>query len=91
VQAMSLPSLNACDISYKIYNEHYNSHQEKYLDAKEILKRLKAEGWEVLRQRGSHIQMGKGDKRTTVPNHGKEDVKIGTLKSIEKETGIKLK
>jgi len=61
------------------------------MDAKEILKRLKAEGWEVLRQKGSHIQMGKGTQRTTVPDHGKEDVKIGTLKKIERDTGIKFK
>lgn len=61
------------------------------MDAKEILKQLKAEGWEVLRQKGSHIQMGKDEKRTTVPNHGKDDIKIGTLKKIERDTGIKFK
>jgi len=61
------------------------------MDAKEILKQLKVEGWEVLRQKGSHIQMGKGEKRTTVPNHGKHDIKIGTLRKIERDTGIKFK
>jgi predicted RNA binding protein YcfA (HicA-like mRNA interferase family) len=35
--------------------------------------------------------MGKGDSRTTVPVHGKKDVKKGTLANIERQTGVKLK
>lgn len=59
------------------------------MDAKEILKRLKSEGWVILRQKGAHIQLGKGDQRTTVSDHGKKDLKTGTLKKIERDTGIK--
>ncbi|MDR3088176.1 MAG: type II toxin-antitoxin system HicA family toxin [Azoarcus sp.] len=40
------------------------------MNAKRILKILKANGWEVLRQEGSHIRLGKGVSRTTVPMHG---------------------
>lgn len=61
------------------------------MDAKEVLKQLKAEGWEVIRRKSSHIQVGKEGKRSTVPDHGKDDIKIGTLKKIERDTGVKLK
>lgn len=59
------------------------------MDAKAVIKALKAEGWVELRKRGSHVQMGKDDLRTTIPSHGKKDIKIGTLKKIEKDTGVK--
>ena len=60
------------------------------MDAKTVIKKLEAKGWQVLRQKGSHAQMGKGSRRTTIPVHGKRDLKIGTLRSIEKQTGEKL-
>lgn len=61
------------------------------MNAKQILKKLQAEGWQVLRQEGSHIRLGKGDARTSVPLHGTKDLKPGTLASIERQTGMKLK
>ena len=61
------------------------------MNGKDIIKLLKAQGWEVLRQEGSHVRLGKGDGRTTVPVHGTRDVKSGTLASIERQTGVKLK
>lgn len=56
----------------------------------DIVKRLKAEGWQVPRQHGSLVRLGKGAQRTTVPLHGKRDVKPGTLASNERQTGIEL-
>ena len=61
------------------------------MNGNEIIKQLKAEGWEVLRQEGSHVRLGKGVLRTSVPVHGKHDLKPGTLASIQRQTGIKLK
>ncbi|MBF0284403.1 MAG: type II toxin-antitoxin system HicA family toxin [Magnetococcales bacterium] len=61
------------------------------MNGNEIIKRLKADGWEVLRQEGSHVRMGKGAARTTVPVHGPHDVKPGTLSAIERQTGLRLK
>ncbi len=61
------------------------------MDGKEVIKRLKEEGWEVLRVHGSHHQMGKEDKRETVPVHGKCGIPIGTLRKIERNTGVNLK
>lgn len=60
------------------------------MNGHEIIRRLKAEGWEVLRQEGSHVRMGKESARTTVPVHGARDVKPGTLAAIQRQTGVKL-
>jgi predicted RNA binding protein YcfA (HicA-like mRNA interferase family) len=57
------------------------------MNAKHILKILKANGWEVLRQEGSHIRLGKG----TGPMHGSRDVSISVVVFIERQTGIKLR
>jgi predicted RNA binding protein YcfA (HicA-like mRNA interferase family) len=58
----------------------------------DIINALKADGWEQVAQKGSHIQFKHPTKpgRVTVP-HPKRDVPIGTLKSIEKQADLKLK
>ncbi len=61
------------------------------MDGRSIIKRLESLGWSVMRQTGSHVRLGKGSLRTTVPVHGRKDVKPGTLASIERQTGVKLK
>ncbi|MFA6760265.1 MAG: type II toxin-antitoxin system HicA family toxin [Sulfuricurvum sp.] len=60
------------------------------MNAKEIIKKLEDAGYYKKSQRGSHIKMTNGDKTTIVPDHGKKDIKIGTVKSIEKLTGVSL-
>ena len=57
----------------------------------EVIKRLTAEGWVLLRINGSHHRLVNKDKRTTVPVHGKRDLGKGLLSTIEKQTGVKLK
>jgi len=59
------------------------------VDYKEVLKRLKKEGWEI-QTGGRHVKAKKGNQRVPVPAHGNKDIKLGTLKSIEKLTGVKL-
>ncbi|MDR0779606.1 MAG: type II toxin-antitoxin system HicA family toxin [Pseudomonadales bacterium] len=44
-----------------------------------------------LRISGSHHILSNGQRKVTVPVHGASDVKIGTLKSIETQAGVKLK
>ena len=61
------------------------------MNAKEILKILKQNGFIEVRSNGSHLRLSNGKKQTTLPFHGKKDLKIGTLKQIEKDTGVKLK
>lgn len=60
------------------------------MNAKEIIKLLEQAGFYKKSQNGSHVKMTNGEKITIVPNHGKKDIKIGTVKSIEKHTGVKL-
>jgi predicted RNA binding protein YcfA (HicA-like mRNA interferase family) len=61
------------------------------LDSRNVIRELKRDGWFEVNQAGSHKQfkhqMKKG--RVTVP-HPKRDIPIGTLKSIEKQAGVKL-
>jgi predicted RNA binding protein YcfA (HicA-like mRNA interferase family) len=58
-------------------------------NSKELIKVLKKKGWEIVRTRGSHVQMknmATGDL-VTIP-HPKKDLPIGTLKAIYKSTGL---
>jgi predicted RNA binding protein YcfA (HicA-like mRNA interferase family) len=39
------------------------------MSGKKMLKLFEKAGWVTLRQNGSHVIIGKGDKRETVPMH----------------------
>jgi predicted RNA binding protein YcfA (HicA-like mRNA interferase family) len=60
--------------------------------SREIIKRLRKNGWFEVAQSGSHKQFKHATKtgRVTVP-HPERDIPIGTLKSIERQAGIKLR
>jgi predicted RNA binding protein YcfA (HicA-like mRNA interferase family) len=60
------------------------------VDSREIVKRLKADGWYQVAQEGSHKQFKHPAKpgRVTVP-FPRKDVPLGTLRSIEKQSSIK--
>ena len=62
------------------------------MDSREVIRALKRDGWYEVNQVGSHKQFKHSTKkgRTTVP-HPKRDLPTGTLKSIEKQAGIKLR
>lgn len=57
----------------------------------DIIAALKADGWVQVAQKGSHVQFKHATKRgrVTVP-HPKKDVPKGTLRSIEKQSGLRL-
>ena len=58
----------------------------------DVIKALKADGWAEVNRVGSHVQFKNRQKpgRVTVP-HPKRDIPIGTLRSIEKQTGLRLR
>jgi predicted RNA binding protein YcfA (HicA-like mRNA interferase family) len=62
------------------------------MSSREVIKRLKADGWYEVAHEGSHVQFRHPIKpgRVTVP-HPKRDIPIGTLRSIEKQAGIGLR
>ena len=59
------------------------------MNSKEIIKILKKSGFELKSQKGSHKKFVKDDKTVIVPDHGKNEIPRGTLKSIEKQSRIK--
>lgn len=63
-----------------------------HMKSGEVLSALRADGWYEVATKGSHVQLKHPFKpgRVTVP-HPKRDVPIGTLKSIEKQAGLKLR
>ena len=62
------------------------------MDSRDVIKRLEAAGWVLVATRGSHHQLKHPDRpgRVTVP-HPKKDLKPGTLRSIEKQSGVSLR
>lgn len=62
------------------------------MDGKTVVKILEQHGFRCLRISGSHHIMSNGKcKPFPVPVHGKKDLRIGTFKSIERLSGVKLK
>ena len=63
-----------------------------YMDSREIIQQLEKDGWYKVAQKGSHVQFRHPSKkgRVTIP-HPKKDIPTGTLKSIEKRSGLKMK
>ena len=61
------------------------------MNAKQIIKILEKNGWQLKRVSGSHYHYVKdGFPPVTIPLHGPKDLKVGTVKSIERDTGLKL-
>ena len=62
------------------------------ITGEELVKALEKEGFEIARQRGSHVQMRKfveGDKVTfPIPIHKGKTLKPGTLRAIMRKAGI---
>jgi predicted RNA binding protein YcfA (HicA-like mRNA interferase family) len=60
------------------------------MESRMIIKLLKQNGWYEIAKVGSHSQFRHPTKkgRVTVP-HPKKDIPIGTLKSIERQSGIR--
>ena len=55
-------------------------------NSREIVKRLKAEGFELVSVKGSHHKFRKG-KITVVVPHPKKDLPLGTARSIARRVG----
>lgn len=59
------------------------------MNSREVIRRLEAAGWREVAQRGSHKQFRHPEKpgRVTVP-HPSRDIPLGTLRSIERQSGV---
>lgn len=60
--------------------------------SRDVIAALTDGGWQEVAQKGSHVQFKHPVKtgRVTVP-HPKRDIPVGTLKSIEKQSGLKFR
>jgi len=60
--------------------------------SRDVIKLLEADGWREVTRKGSHAQFRHPTKkgRVTVP-HPKRDLPVGTLRSIEKQSGLRIK
>ncbi|MCL2399971.1 MAG: type II toxin-antitoxin system HicA family toxin [Defluviitaleaceae bacterium] len=60
------------------------------MTGKELVNRLKRNGWKLDRVHGSHhIMIKEGYLPATVPVHGNKDIPKGTLNQLLKDTGLK--
>ncbi len=71
-----------------MYISVYFMHYEQ----PDVIAGLISDGWFKVAQKGDHVQLKHPVKpgRVTVP-HPARDIPIGTLKSIEKQSGLKMR
>ncbi len=62
------------------------------MESREVIRRLTAAGWLLVATKGSHHQFRHPTRpgRVTVP-HPNKDMPIGTLRAIERQSGLKLR
>ena len=62
------------------------------MNSRDVIKLIEANGWILKRVRGSHHHYIHPTKSgiVTVP-HPKKDIPLGTLRSIERQAGIRLR
>ncbi|MDP0925660.1 type II toxin-antitoxin system HicA family toxin [Paracoccus onubensis] len=56
-------------------------------NSKKLLKMLKAEGFEEVSKKGSHLKLRKGERTVILP-HPKKDLPLGTVRSIYEQAGL---
>ena len=61
------------------------------MDAKELEKILKKDGWTAVKQKGSHRKYKHTTKpgKITIPFHGHKDLNIKTANTILEQAGLK--
>jgi predicted RNA binding protein YcfA (HicA-like mRNA interferase family) len=62
------------------------------MKSRDVIAALEGDGWFEVARKGSHVQFKHPEKpgRVTVP-HPDRDIPIGTLESIEKQSGLRLR
>jgi len=60
------------------------------MDSRQLIKRLEADGWQLVRVKGSHHQFKHPNRPGLVTvKHPAKDIPAGTLNSITKQAGWK--
>lgn len=58
------------------------------ISGKEMLRKYLDEGWQIIRQKGSHVIVGKGVLRETIPLHANKDLKKGLEQKLLKNLAL---
>lgn len=61
------------------------------MNGREVIRLVRAAGWEPDRSKGSHHVLHKDGALVVVPVHGAKDIAPGTLAAIQRQTGVKVK
>jgi predicted RNA binding protein YcfA (HicA-like mRNA interferase family) len=62
------------------------------VSSREVIRALEAAGWRLVRTSGSHHHFKHAQRPGVVTvAHPQKEVKIGTLRSIEKQSGLRLR
>ena len=63
------------------------------MNSREIIRKLIDDGWFKVARRGSHVQFKYGQKkgRVTMPHPKKEDLPMGTVRSVYRQAGWPLR
>ncbi len=63
-----------------------------WMNARDVIRRLEADGWREVRSKGSHRQFKHPTRlgKVTVPVHGGRDLRPDVIRSIERQSGVKL-
>jgi predicted RNA binding protein YcfA (HicA-like mRNA interferase family) len=56
-------------------------------DSRDIIRRLNADGFELVSVRGSHHKFRGRDNRTVIVPHPRKDIPAGTVRSIYAQAG----
>lgn len=61
------------------------------MKSRDVIKKIRAAGWYEVRVKGSHHQFRHATRKglVTVP-HPESDLPTGTLRSIERQSGVKI-
>ena len=62
------------------------------MKSREVIKQLKAAGWQEVRQKGSHKHFRHpGRPGTVTVPHPDSDMAVKTIRSIEQQSGVRLR
>ena len=61
------------------------------VDSREIIKKLEALGFVLVSVKGDHHKFRHPDGRLTIVVHPRKDFPLGTIKAMERQSGVKLR
>lgn len=71
-------------------NTHIQTTTGKGMKSRDVMDKLMADGWQLIRVKGSHHQLKKpGNPNLITISHPVKDMTIGQIRDAEKKSGLK--